>query len=146
MSLDLADSIQWHVHLRSPRETVFSILTSDEGRRSFWAESAPEKAGYIHFTFSNGMEFRSKVIDKRAPEVFSIEYFGGSRVQFELAEDGAGGTDLTMTETGVPEANRLHHLPGWIPVLLALKAAADFSVDLRNHDPERTWDHGYVDV
>lgn len=28
---------------------------------------------------------------------------------------------------------------------MALKAAADFGVDLRNHDPTRTWDQGYVD-
>jgi len=28
---------------------------------------------------------------------------------------------------------------------MALKAAHDFGVDLRNHDPELTWDQGYVD-
>jgi predicted nucleic acid-binding Zn ribbon protein len=32
-----------------------------------------------------------------------------------------------------------------VSVLMALKAAVDFSVDLRNHDPDRTWDHGYVE-
>ncbi len=36
-------------------------------------------------------------------------------------------------------------LPGWISVLLALKAAADFSIDIRNHDARRTWDQGYCD-
>jgi hypothetical protein len=30
-------------------------------------------------------------------------------------------------------------------VLLALKSAADFGVDLRNHDPARTWDQGYAE-
>jgi hypothetical protein len=34
---------------------------------------------------------------------------------------------------------------GWVSVLLALKAAVDFGVDLRNHDPERTWSTGFVD-
>jgi hypothetical protein len=28
---------------------------------------------------------------------------------------------------------------------MALKAAADFGVDLRSHDPGRTWDQGFVD-
>jgi hypothetical protein len=28
---------------------------------------------------------------------------------------------------------------------MALKAAADFGVDLRSHDPARTWDQGFVD-
>jgi hypothetical protein len=32
-----------------------------------------------------------------------------------------------------------------VSVLLALKAAADFGVDLRNHDPARTWWQGYCD-
>jgi hypothetical protein len=30
-------------------------------------------------------------------------------------------------------------------VLRALKAAADFDVDVRDHDPERTWAQGYAD-
>jgi hypothetical protein len=34
---------------------------------------------------------------------------------------------------------------GWVSVLLALKAAADFGVDLRNHDAARTWAQGYCD-
>ncbi len=83
---------------------------------------------------------------KDPPASFALEYFGGSEVRFDLAEDGVGGTDLTLTETGIPEPNWAIHLPGWIPVLLGLKAAVDFSVDLRNHDPGRTWDQGYVDV
>jgi hypothetical protein len=28
---------------------------------------------------------------------------------------------------------------------LVLKAAADFGADLRNHDPARTWEQGYVE-
>jgi hypothetical protein len=31
-------------------------------------------------------------------------------------------------------------------VLLALKAAVDHGIDLRNHDPRRTWDRGYADA
>jgi len=32
-----------------------------------------------------------------------------------------------------------------VSVLLALKAVADFGVDLRNHDRRRSWTAGYVD-
>jgi hypothetical protein len=28
---------------------------------------------------------------------------------------------------------------------MALKAAADFGVDLRSHDPDRTWDQAFAD-
>jgi hypothetical protein len=34
---------------------------------------------------------------------------------------------------------------GWVSVLMALKAAVDFGVDLRNHALNRTWDDGFVD-
>jgi len=33
----------------------------------------------------------------------------------------------------------------WVSVLMNLKARADHGVDLRNHDPARTWTKGYVD-
>jgi hypothetical protein len=146
MSRELPDTIQWRIHLSSPPEKVFDALATDQGRRTFWATEAPEVNGSIHFKFANGMLYKSRVIENRRPDLFVIEYFGGSRVEFGLVKDGIGGTDLTMTEGQVPEENRLIHLPGWIPVLLALKVAVDFSVDLRNHDSGRTWDHGYVDV
>ena len=34
---------------------------------------------------------------------------------------------------------------GWVSVLMAMKAALDYGVDLRNHDIERTWMKGYAD-
>ncbi len=140
------DEIRWRLHLRSAPERVFDALASESGRRSFWADEAPEMDGIIHFTFANGARLESPVLVKDPPARFALEYFGGSEVRFDLAEDGAGGTDLTLTETGIPEPNWVIHLPGWIPVLLGLKAAVDFSVDLRNKDPDRSWDQGYVDV
>lgn len=64
---------------------------------------------------------------------------------FELEEDARGGTDLTLTETGVPARWREQNVAGWVSVLMALKAAVDFDVDLRNHDYRRTWDQGFAD-
>lgn len=149
--LKLTDQIAWRIHLSSPPEKVFDLMATDAGRSRFWASRTSESAGTIRFEFSNGSVFETKVLAKSRPERFAIEYFGGSRVNFDLISDGAGGTDLTMTESNVPESNvpesnRLVHYAGWVSVLLSLKAAADFSVDLRSNDPKRTWEHGYVDV
>ena len=63
----------------------------------------------------------------------------------ELAPDGKGGTDLTPTSSKVPDEEYEDMLPGWLNLLFPLKAAADFGVDLRNHDPERAWRERYVD-
>ncbi len=136
--------IRWRMHIPVPPDRVFAVLDSDEGRAAFWAESAAEKDGGIHFRFITGETYQSRVIERRAPELWSIEYFGGP-VRFELAPDGQGGTDLRLRHEGVgAEAwNEVH--AGWLNVLFPLKAWLAGGVDLRNHDPERSWDQGYAD-
>ncbi|GIV95515.1 MAG: hypothetical protein KatS3mg057_0172 [Herpetosiphonaceae bacterium] len=137
--------ICWRLHLSSPPQKVYEMLASDEGRARFWAESASERDGAIHFIFPNRLEWRGQILERRPPQRFAVEYFGGSTTTFELEDDGAGGTDLFLTDGGVPPADRAEVSAGWASVLLALKAAVDFGIDLRNHDPRRTWDEGYVE-
>jgi len=43
------------------------------------------------------------------------------------------------------EELRREMIPGWVSVLMAMKAAVDFGVDLRNHDPKRSWQQGFAD-
>ena len=139
-------TIQWRIHLRSPPEQVHEHLATAEGRSRFWAQSANQEGDQIEFVFSNAQRLQSTVLENDPPHRFALSYFGGSRVTFALESDGAGGTDLTLTEEDVPPDEREANLAGWASVLLTLKAAADFRVDLRNHDPARTWGRGYVDV
>jgi len=135
----------WRVHLTVAPAAVYDLIATSEGRRRFWAESADERDGVVEFRFSNGALWRGRVLERDPPRRFAVEYFGGSRATFECAEDGAGGTDLTLSETGVSPSDWADNHAGWVSVLLALKAAADFGVDLRNHDPSRSWDAGFVD-
>ena len=139
------DRIEWRLHLEAPPGRVFAMITTAEGRRQFWAESADETDGTIMFRFPDGSAFESRILESTAPVRFAVEYFGGAKVLFECALDGAGGTDLRLTETGTPPAKRTENIAGWASVLLCLKAAADHGVDLRNHDPQRTWATGYVE-
>jgi uncharacterized protein YndB with AHSA1/START domain len=131
--------IEWRLHLASSPEAVYELLTTDEGREQFWAESAVERDGAIEFEFPNGMRHRAAVRAEEAPHRFTVEYFG-AETSFELEPDGDGGTELTLSGEGDAEV-----LAGWVSVLLTLKAAADFGVDLRNHDARRTWSQGYCD-
>jgi len=133
--------IEWRIHLVSAPEAVHELLATDAGRARFWAESAAERHGAIDFRFNGGERWSGRVLVNEPPSIFAVEYFGGTTARFELESDGRGGTDLTLTETTDDREN----YAGWISVLLALKAAADFGVDVRNHDPERSWSRGYVD-
>jgi uncharacterized protein YndB with AHSA1/START domain len=136
--------IRWKLHVPAPPGTVFAALNSDEGRAAFWAESAREIDGVVHFEFVNGMSTRSRILERREGSIFAIDYFGGE-ARFELSSDGKGGTDVTLIHTGVRTEDWIEVQAGWLNVLFPLKAWVAFGVDLRNHDKERLWDHGFVD-
>lgn len=138
------EPIRWRIHLPVPPEVVYRALDSDAGRASFWAESAVERGGAVEFVFADGTRHRARVLERDPPRRFALEYFGG-RAELELAPDGAGGTDLTLVHAGVAAEEWVETHAGWLNVLLPLKAAVAFGVDLRNHDPARTWAQGYAD-
>lgn len=136
--------IRWRLRLRSEPGTVYRALATPEGRRDFWAESAEETDGAIRFVVPGGLESRGRILEAVPGRAFAAEYFGWT-VRFALAPDGAGGTDLEMSCRGVAPAERTEVIAGWVSVLMAMKAAVDHGVDLRNHDPARSWWQGYAD-
>ncbi len=137
-------TVAWCVHFHSSVEKVFWFLSTDEGRKKFWAESADEKDGRIHYVFLNNIESHGEILERVPGERFKVTYFDWL-VTFSLRDDGNGGTDMTMTCEAVPEHEKTEAVAGWVSWLLTMKAAVDFDVDLRNHDTSRTWYDGYVD-
>lgn len=136
-------AIRWKIALRAPPERVFAALNTEEGRRAFWALEAPEQDGAIHFRFPNGWSASSAILRVAPPHSFAIDYFG-ARTSFEI-EAANEGAVLTLTAEGVPEHDWDDMHAGWVSVLLLLKAYVEFGVDLRNGDPSRSWDEGFVD-
>jgi uncharacterized protein YndB with AHSA1/START domain len=132
------------MHLPATPERVYEVLDSNDGRASFWADSAVEANGNIEFRFVNGYTCTCRVLDRRKPHTWSIDYMGGP-VRFELASDGSGGTDLLLVHEGVSRDDWDEVHAGWLNVLFPLKAWIAHGVDLRNHDAERSWDRGYAD-
>jgi hypothetical protein len=139
------ENVEWKIHLRSHREKVFEFLTTDKGRSLFWAEFTVEEKGVIHFVFPSGQEYKSVIVEKNHPDTFAIEYFH-SLVIFHLTSfHGEHGTDLQLINKNIPIEEHDQVTTGWISVLLSLKAAVDFGVDLRNHNPMKCWKQKYVD-
>ena len=139
-----AEKIQWKLHFASSPEQVYQALATDQGRRGYWAESADETNGNIHYVFHDGLENTGAILERVPHECFVVEYFH-MRVRFDLADDGEGGTDLQMNCSRVPAEDKAEITAGWVSWLMAMKAWVDFGVDLRNHDPARCWFTGYVD-
>lgn len=137
-------AIDWRVHFAASPEAVWKAWTTDSGRALFWAETSTAGGGGFDLSFLNGEALRVEIVEARPPERLAFRYFGGSTVTLDFAPDGSGGCDLRLREEGAPQPIENH--AGWVSVLLACKAAVDFGVDLRSHDPGRSWDAGFVDV
>ncbi len=136
--------IQWKIHFHSSIDKVFQFLSKDEGRNKFWAATQSENDN-VRFTFPNSYVWEGKILESNAPRQISFLYIDNSIVTFTLNSDGKTGTDLYLEDRGVNPNNRIEVIAGWGSILMALKAAVDFDVDLRNHDATRTWDNGYFD-
>ena len=137
-------TIRWKSCLKSAPGKVFLYLTSKEGIEKYWAEKAEKKDGHIQFSFPNKEVYKSKILNQEANKNFPIEYFN-SIVDFILSENELGGTLLEVVNSNVKKEDFLANYAGWVSVLMTLKAAVDFEVDLRNHDSQKTWDNDYVD-
>lgn len=136
--------INWNMHFSSSPEKVYNALTTDKGRSLFWAESTKEHDGFIEFNIYGYEPFKANIYKKEPYSFFSLEYVG-TLVEFTITSDGKGGTDLHMRAEVPDEALRFEMIPGWISVLMAMKASVDFGVDLRNHDKDRCWNTGFAD-
>jgi uncharacterized protein YndB with AHSA1/START domain len=136
--------IDWRVHLASSPEAAWHAWTTDSGRERFWATTSRAVEGGFELSFRGGEALRVEVVEEKAAERLVFRYFGGSTVTLDLTPDSKGGCDLRLREEGAPDPVENH--AGWVSVLLAFKAAVDFGIDLRSHDPGRSWGEGYVDV
>lgn len=140
---DDPDCIRWRLHLDATPEEAYRMVASAEGRQRFWAESAPESGGVIQFVFPNDWKHAGRIKLAEPPTTFQVEYFG-SQVTFHFKRDPAGGTEMELIDRGGSAEDRTEVIAGWVSVLMSFKAALDFKVDLRNHDPARTWEQGYA--
>ena len=138
------EPIRWKMKFRSAPDSVYAMLATDEGRARFWGESSTHIAGGFRLSFPMDIEMDVRLLQADPPRLFKVDYFGMATT-FELAQAEDGGTDLTLTAecTDPDDWNDVH--AGWVSVLMALKAAVDHDVDLRNHDGARTWAQGYAD-
>ncbi|MDX6236646.1 MAG: hypothetical protein QOG10_1461 [Kribbellaceae bacterium] len=137
-------TVRWKVHFTSAPSEVYRALSTPLGRSRFWALSAKESDGVIHFIEPRGRTGESPIEEAVKDQLYVVRYFG-RLVAFELAPGNAGtGTDLTLTAGGNSEPDEATSA-GWVSLLLRLKASVDFGVDLRNHDADKTWWHGYAE-
>lgn len=135
--------ICWRLHLSSPPERVYAAWIDAGQHPRFWCESSVATAAGFELAFSDGTREVVTVVAADPPWRVRFVYFGA---EVDLRFDPAGdGTDLTLHTRGVPDDEWHEVHAGWLSVLLPFKAWVDFRIDLRNHDPMRTWRERFVD-
>ncbi len=77
--------LRWRVHFSLRPARVYRLLTTDDGRAKFWAESGVERDGVSELRFSNGQNWPSR------PTRSVVEYVQGSMAALDLEDDGDGG-------------------------------------------------------
>lgn len=127
-----------------PRERVFELLDTDEGRERFWAVRSRASDGSFELEFPGGLRSEVAILDREQPRLLALRYFG-SRSVIQLEERADGGCDLQVTCECADPSAWLEFYPGWVSWLLVLKGVAEHGVDLRNGALDRTWAQRYVD-
>lgn len=135
--------IVWRLRLASPPERVWAAWLTPADHERFWCERSDALPGGFRQHFIDGTVAVCTVEQADAPVRLRLRYFDTS-VEVGLERRGEG-TDLTLTARDVQPHDWHDMHAGWLNVLLPLKAWLDFGIDLRNHDPERTWAQRYVD-
>lgn len=137
------EAILWKLHLAADPERVFAAWTCPKDHVRYWCEQSEEIPSGFRLRFIDGTAEACVIERADRPSHLTFRYFG-SEVDIRL-EPVETGTDLTLTARGVPSHEWPDVHAGWLNVLLPFKAWVDFGIDLRNHDPSRTWRERFAD-
>lgn len=137
-------SKQWKVHFKSAPSEVYRALSTPLGRSRFWADSAKEADGVIHFVLPGDRTDDSRIEQAVKERVYAVHHLGRLLTFTLIPDEETNGTNLTLSYDSPDDpALAATESATWVALLLRLKASVDFGVDLRNHDPSRTT--GYAD-
>lgn len=119
----------------APPAQVYGGTGTDVGRGRGWAECREERDGLVEPAWTDEGSLLAPALRRRAPASFAVRRFGRSGLQFAWRDDGVGGTGLDLVLPDLPDERWARERAGRPRRLLELKAACEFGVDLRRHDP-----------
>lgn len=135
--------VNWQVYIKARKSEVYKYLTEDNLRERFWVEKSETNGHNVVFQFPNGVTTVCNFLSQTPDTQVKLTYFD-TLVEFDLQELESG-TVLKLSNTGISDTDYEEILAGWVSVLLSLKAAVQFNVDIRNHDARRCWDQRFVE-
>lgn len=139
--------------INKPVSRVFEAWTSDRIVSRWFTEKTviePRKNGRLYFEWLAGESMEAKVIAIARNRYFTFPFGSkGERVTVRFRKAGAGCVceihQYNMKTT--PESKWGMHkgcLQGWTFFLANLKAYLEHGIDLRGHDPKRSYRQDYI--
>lgn len=141
------------IFINKPVSKVFNAWTDDRIVSRWFTEKTiiePRKNGRIYFEWLAGDKMDDKIISISKNRRFTFP-FGrhGERVAVSFKKDGRGTIcelrQFNMKTT--PKARWTMHrgcIQGWTFFLANLKSYLEYGIDLRSHDPARSYKQDYV--
>lgn len=141
------------IALAVPPERVFRAWTDQSDIVNWFLSKAilePIKGGRFYMEFLTGQSGDERVLGIRKNIYFCFT-FGkdGETVEVTLKKTKTG-TDCILHQFGMKKTEKsrvMWHMGcrnGWVFFLTNLKAYLEHGVDLRSHDPKKTYKDGYV--
>ena len=92
-------SSQWKIHFKSAPSEVYRAISTPLGRSRFWAQSAKEANGIIHFVLPGGRTDDAEIERAVKDHRYVLRYFG-HRLTFTLSHDTKTNTDTDTDGNG----------------------------------------------
>ena len=141
------------IEIAVPPQKVFAAWTQKRlVTRWFSVEASiePKKGGRLFFAWLGGDKMEAKVLGIRKPSLFHFP-FGrkGEQVAVKIAKI-RGGSLVTLHQfgmkTGARDKVNMHMgcKEGWTFFLTNLKSFLEHGIDLRSHDPGKSYRQSYI--
>jgi hypothetical protein len=145
MGLQHQSIVSWRLRLASPPVQVCELLADEAGRPRFRSELEIEPGMDLAAILSRGAVWEDADVDREPPYRFTVRYATGGVTTCDVADDGAGGSEVVVTDVGTVGEDRTDVLAAWVAALSAIKATVDFTLDLHTRDQLRTWFPDYAE-
>ena len=141
------------IEIRATPERVFKAWTSDKEIVKWFMTEAklePKKGGRFFMKFLTGATGDETVLAIRKNRSFRFTFGSDGETVEVTVKKTKLGTDCVLRQFGMkdtPDARINWHMGcrnGWVFFLTNLKAYLEKKIDLRSHDPKKTYLQGYV--
>lgn len=141
-----------HVFIKKPVARVFAAWTDDRQIVRWFPEKAeiePRKGGIVRWEWLAGDKLDKQILVCQRNRQFDFPFGDKGEMVSVRFRAVKGGTICSLTQSGMkntPQGRVMYTgcMQGWTFFLTNLKSWLEHGIDLRSHDPKRSYRQNYV--